>query len=445
MLTIRPWLRSAFAASFFLLFTPSILAADGEPEKEIDPDQFQIQEDEWELLSRDKGIETYRMRHKGTDVQTFKGVAFVDAKIEVVGEVMRDIPNYPKWMHNFKKTEVLKEIDRNTYVFHTVIKTPIIYQNRDLVVENKTTYNFDNGTARLDFWAAKDFKYPEQKGLFRIDMLEGFYVLEYFGRDKTRVSYQFRSNPGGNIPLAAANWVEIRHFPYHTLKGLQRMAKEQKYIDAGRASPEHDLIEKMLDDRSKQEIILRNRLFEYIPDRYLIDTIFSMPEAKQVVDSMYKERATYESIRVAMVNLFQLVGDKMVGQLDQNPELKAKLTEMMAHIEPKPFDSFFNIEKFMQEGWLVDELTKNPEIVKNLLRENSDLAHQLFNKITTSETAVKAFIRSKSLAYKILENPEVREKLWQDQELRKQLGEQFGQFKTLKDFEKLVRSRVDTY
>lgn len=439
-------IRGVGLLGLLTVFMPAIYAMpSGEPEKDIDPDQFQIQEDEWELLNYQDGIETYRMRHKGTDVQTFKGVAFVDAKIEVVGEVLRDIPNYPKWMYKFKDTKILKEIDRNTYVFWSGIKTPFPYKNRDIVIENETRYNFDNGTAELDFWAAKQYQYPKQPYYLRVGLLEGTYLLEYFGRDKTRVSYQYRSDPGGNIPLAIANWIEIRHFPYHTLKGLQKVAQEKKYIDAGKQSPEYTLIEDMLNDRGKVETILRNRLFEYISDRYLINSIFSMPDADQVIDIVYDNRADFESIRTAMVSLFKLVSENIVGKIDQQPEFKENLEAMLAHIQPKEFESFFNIEKFMQEGWLVDELTKEPELVQSLLQEDSELAYALFEKITTSETAVKSFIRSKSLAYRILDNASVRQKLWEDNELRRKLGEEFMNFKTLKDFEKLIKQRVDTY
>lgn len=427
----------------FIPFVSALPA--GEPQKDIDPDQFQIQEDEWELLNYQDGIETYRMRHKGTEVQTFKGVAFVDARIEVVGEVLRDIPNYPNWMYKFKDTKILKEIDRNTYVFWSGVSTPFPYKNRDIVVENETRYNFDNGTAELDFWAAKQFQYPKQSSYLRVGLLEGTYLLEYFGRDKTRVSYQYRSDPGGNIPLAIANWIEIRHFPYHTLKGLQKVVQEEKYIEAGKKSPEYSLIENMLNDRSKVETILRNRLLEYISDRYLIDSIFSMPGADQVVDIVYDNRADFESIRTAMVSLFKLVSERMVGKIDQQPEIKESLESMLAHIQPKEFESFFNIEKFMQEGWLVGELTKNPELVQSLLQEDSELARALFEKITTSEAAVKAFISSKSLAYRILDNATVRQQLWEDKELRRKLGEEFVNFKTLKDFENLIKQRVNTY
>ena len=431
--------------SLLLVLTPSLQAmTEGEPEPQVDPDLFQIQEDEWELLIRTDGIETYRMRHKGTDVQTFKGVAFVDAKIEVVGEVFRDIASYPQWMHKFHKTKVLKELDRNTYVFWTGVKTPFPYKNRDLVIENATRYNFDNGTAELEFWAAQADDYPAQRGYVRIPLLEGTYWLEYFGRDKTRVSYQYRSDPGGNIPLRIANWIEIRHFPYHTLKGLQQMVLQQKYIDSGRQSPEYQLLEDMLDDRHKQETILRNRLYDYITDRFLIETIFALPETQALVDQMYQERASFSAIRVAMVGLFKTVSQKLLSPANTEEE-RATFEQLQAHLQDKPIEEFFALDKFMSEHWLLQELTQDGQMIQALWQQDSPVARLLFEKITTSEAALKNFIRRKSLAYRILEEPEVRQKLWQDQELRRQLSEEFAQINSLQDFEALIRQRVESY
>lgn len=90
------------------------------------------EEGHWELIKSKDGIDTYRMKHPGTEVCTFKAVGFVYAKMETVGEVRQDIPAYPEWMaSNSRNQPSSKTIDRNTYIFHAVIKTPFPYQDRD--------------------------------------------------------------------------------------------------------------------------------------------------------------------------------------------------------------------------------------------------------------------------------------------------------------------------
>ncbi|MBN1471979.1 MAG: START domain-containing protein, partial [Syntrophaceae bacterium] len=231
------------------------------------------QDGQWEFIMSIDGIDTYRMTHPGTDVCTFKGVGFVDAKIEVVGAVIRDIPSYPQWVARFKKTTILKTIDWNTYVFHAVLRTPYPYKNRDFLIENQTRYNFDNGSALLSFWSAKQFHYPEQKGCLRLTELEGHYYFEYFGRDKTRVTYQYRSNPGGNIPVGIANEVEIKYYPSMTISGLRKMVKKRKYIEAGLKSPENKMVERMLNNKNDVVNILKHRIGEYIIDPVLLNML----------------------------------------------------------------------------------------------------------------------------------------------------------------------------
>lgn len=398
------------------------------------------EEGRWELIQSKNGIDTYKMTHSGTDVCTFKGVGFVDAKIEIIGEVMRDIPAYPEWMAKFKKTKVLKTIDRNTYVFHAVLKTPLPYQNRDFVIENQTKYNYDNGTALLSFWSSKNYPYPEQKGYLRLTDLEGQYFFEYFGRDKTRVTYQYRSHPGGNIPVGLANDFEIKHYPSITIAGLRKMVKKKKYIEAGLASPEHTMIERMLDNKSDVANILKRRIGEYIIDPVLLDMLFEMTHQKKIVDNVYATRSDFAGLRKGMIDLFDIVSEK-----NQDREVKQDLDKINQYLKNKELDSFFSMKKFMGETWLMDEIKKDKKLIYGLFDMKSPLAKTLFDKITTSETAVTFFIQDKRLSENILKSAGLREKLWEDQVLRTRLTNELGSFKNIKDFENLIAERVRSY
>ncbi|MBN1471980.1 MAG: hypothetical protein JW925_09375 [Syntrophaceae bacterium] len=395
---------------------------------------------QWELIMSKDGIDTYRMTHPGTDVCTFKGVGFVDAKIEVVGEVMRDILAYPEWMAKFKKTTILKTIDRNTYVFHAIVRTPPPFQNRDLVIENQTKYNYNNGSALLTFRSANSFNYPEQKGVYRITEMEGQYYFEYFGRDKTRITYQYRSNPGGNIPVFLANEIEIKHFPAMTISGLRKMVQKKKYIDTGMVSPEHDLIERMLDNKKDVAAILKNRIGEYIIDPVLLNMLFEGTIPRRIVDNIYSTRSDFTSIRQGMVDLFDVVGDtSMTGPL------KEEVDVLVTYLSNKNLDSFFSIKKFMNETWLIEEIKKDKKLIYGLFEMKSKLAKVIFDKATTSRTAVSSFIKNKRLAESILNNASLRKKLWEDKVLRDRLAKELGTFKSPKDFENLVAERVKSY
>ncbi len=398
------------------------------------------QDGEWEFITSKDGIDTYRMTHPGTDVCTFKGVGFVDAKIEVVGAVIRDLPSYPQWVAKFKKTTILKTIDWNTYVFHAVVRTPYPYKNRDFVIENQTKYNFDNGSALLSFWSAKQFHYPKQKGCLRLTELEGHYYFEYFGRDKTRVTYQYRSNPGGNIPVGIANEVEIKYYPSMTISGLRKMVKKRKYIEAGLKSPEHKMIERMLNNKPDVVNILKHRIGEYIIDPVLLNMLFELTIPKKIVDNVYANRSDFASIRKGMVDLFDVVGDtNLTGPVKQ------EVDGLVAYLSEKKFDDFFSMKKFMGETWLIDEIKKDKKLIYGMFEMKSNLSKVIFEKVTTSRTAVTSFIKDRQLAEKILNNASLRKKLWEDNVLRNRLAKELGTYTNINDFENLIEERVESY
>ena len=398
------------------------------------------EEGHWELIKSKNGIDTYRMTHPGTEVCTFKAVGFVDARIEVIGEVIRDIPAYPEWMAKFEKATVLKTIDRNTYIFHAVIKTPFPFKNRDMVIENQTLYNFNNGTGTITFTLAKNYNFPEQKGCLRLSELDGRYYFEYFGRNKTRVTYQYRSDPGGNIPVALANMFEIKHYPAITISGLRKMAAKQKYINAGLASPEHDMIERMLDNKRDLATILKNRIGEYIIDPTLLNMMFESTTSKKIVDNVYAARTDFASVRQGIIDLLNVVDDTgLTGKMKQ------EVDAITAYIANKEFDSFFSMKKFMEDRWIVDEMAKDNKLIYGFFNMKSNLSKVIFDKATTSRTAVTSFIKDKQLAESILTNASLRKKLWEDKGLRDRLAKELNTFKNVRDFEKLIAQRVKSY
>ncbi len=393
----------------------------------------------WELIASDDGIDTYRMRHPGTDICTFKGVGFVDAGMEVVGAVIRDIPAYPRWMARCKKAEVLKHIDRNTKILYNVINAPFPYKDRDMVVDNTTFYDLENGTAEITFGLARDYPFPETGEYLRVPELSGRYFLEYFGRHKTRVTYLHKADPGGNIPVLVANRVEIRRYPAMNIKGLREMVRDQAYITAGRQSPEYDLIEGMLASREKVAQVLKNRMQDYVTDPVFLARIFAQPSVEKLVDQMHAAGVTFDSIVEGVIGILSLVSGEAAGSADKSAEA------VFAYIADKPLAAFFSMDAFMQEKWLIKELARRQAVLRGLLDRENMRAQRIFHKLLTDETAVRAFIKNDHLAETILTDQSLRTRLWEDREFRKDLLENLGTFACLADFEKMVQERVDGY
>lgn len=398
-------------------------------------------EGQWELIMSKDGIDTYRMTHPGTSICTFKGVGFVDSNIVIVGEVLRDILAYPEWFYSFKRAKILKKIDRNTYILHAVINTPFPFKNRDAVIEDNALYDFSKGTATITFRLAKNYNFPQQECCQRLLELDGQFYLEYFGKNKTKVIYEYRFDPGGSVPVNLANEFNGKYYPAVSIAGLREMVKKEKYIKGGLASPEYTSIERMLDNKTIVTNLIKNRIGDIIIDPVLLDKVFGMTVPKKIMTNIHATRADFEVVRQGIIDLFtSVVAKGLTGQ--QQKEMDA----IAAYLADKKFDTFFSMKKFMnEERWLADGIIKDNKLVPGLFDTENILAKVLFEKITTSRTAVSSYIKDRRLAERIITDASLRKKLWADKAIRNRLTNEPGTFKSAKDFENFIAERVKSY
>ncbi|MDY6903282.1 MAG: START domain-containing protein [Thermodesulfobacteriota bacterium] len=389
-------------------------------------------QEKWELIRSEEGIDTYRMTLPDTNVCMFKGVGFVDAGIEVISEVVRDIPSYPRWVAACKEARVVKEINRNTIILYNILDVPFPYHNRDVLIASKGIYNLENGTAEILFGGIEDPDLmPENDKYVRLPLLKGRYYFEYFGRHMTRVTYIYMSHPGGNIPLTIANWSELQYYPQINIKGLRKMVKQAKYIEAGRNSPEYDLVERLVASRPDVAKVLKNRSAEFFFDPVLLDLLFDQPMVQAIIDDVHARHTTYESVVDGVTGIF-------FGfmEMDDAPRITA-------YLKDKSLDQVFSMERLMREKWLLHALAKDKSLIDHVMNPGSAMARMVYEKITTSPSALALLMDDKQLAEDILADAELREQLWTDSALKQTLKDQYDSLKTLKDVETILKDRVE--
>ena len=187
---------------------------------------------DWIYLFTRDGIEVYRKAFPGTPVCAFKGVGVVDAEMSVVRSVLQDIPAYPQWMARCKESKILKAVDADTRIFYGVVDTPLPFKDRDMILRNTIIENPEKGVSEIRFNLSDQGIVPPRKKYFRVTDLSGKYILENIDRDKTRVTFVYQGDPGGNIPVTIANWLESQYYPYTIIMGLREMVKQEKYLSS---------------------------------------------------------------------------------------------------------------------------------------------------------------------------------------------------------------------
>jgi hypothetical protein len=133
-------------------------------------------------------------------------IAEVDARPEVVFNVVNDFDHYPEFMPYVIESRVLRRNGDSEVVAYNRIAPPFVAE-RDYPLKFRMTRGSlaNGGVFRIE-WTASPEAEPEVEGVVRIRLNDGSWVAEPIsGSSRTRLTYTLLTNPGGMIPDFVAN------------------------------------------------------------------------------------------------------------------------------------------------------------------------------------------------------------------------------------------------
>ncbi|HPI93497.1 MAG TPA: START domain-containing protein [Deltaproteobacteria bacterium] len=185
-------------------------------------------EEPWKLAKDAENIKVYTRPVPGSDANEFKGVAEVDAPLEVILEVFKDIPSFPQWYGFCKEIRLLKQDAENHRIIYFVLETTGPVKDRDMVIDTKDTKDLQAGKATIVMTAFKEDYVPRTGKYVRMTDMAGSAVLTRVDQDTTGVVYTVKADPAGYIPSFISNMLQ-KEQPFLTLKGLREMVKKDMY------------------------------------------------------------------------------------------------------------------------------------------------------------------------------------------------------------------------
>jgi hypothetical protein len=223
------------AASAFLVVLsgvwtlPSIARASEKEEKGPD----------WRLASESGGVKLYSRIRAGSDLKEFKAVATIDAPTSVVHNIINDVEGYPRFMPFIAECRVIKRDGNSIYAYQRI--SPKIVHDRDYTLHiEEQSWPGSGGLVYFERWEpANDAGPAVRKGVLRVKVCEGAWLLEPETAEKTRATYSVYTDTGGSLPAFIANaasGIGIRKI----FAAVRRQAKDPKYreardlLDAGR-------------------------------------------------------------------------------------------------------------------------------------------------------------------------------------------------------------------
>ncbi len=159
----------------------------------------------WELASGSKDVALYSRTRAGSRLKEFKAIGSIEAPSRAVHAVIDDFENYPGFMPYTVECRLIKREGDSIVGYQRL--SPKICEDRDYTLRVwKKSWSGPEGFTYLSRWEpANDLGPAERKGVVRVRICDGGWLLEPDGPIKTRATYSIYTDTGGMIPAFIAN------------------------------------------------------------------------------------------------------------------------------------------------------------------------------------------------------------------------------------------------
>ena len=165
------------------------------------------------MVSTSDNVALYRRPRPGPGLYEFKAIGEIAAATTVVHAVIDDADSYPQFMPYTAECRVLKR-EGDSVLNYQRLSAPLV-SDRDYTLRVRTTSKVvAGGTSYLSRWETDNAPGPpEKRGVVRVKLCEGGWLLEPSGPGATRATYSVYTDCGGVIPAfvkSAGSQIGIR-------------------------------------------------------------------------------------------------------------------------------------------------------------------------------------------------------------------------------------------
>ncbi len=192
---------------------------------------------EWHQIRHDskRNITTWMRQEDGKTFRSFKIQAELEGSMEAVTRLMLDFPGYDKWYWQVMTAQLLKQVSSTEYVVYLVHRAPVGLPNRDVVLRGVVVPQSRSLKALTLKIVAEPNYLPQKPPYVRMPAQEMTSRFTPLDNGKVMLETEGYVDPGGNVPLWAANFVQ-RSAPYAITLAMQRRLRSGDY-DQGKPLP----------------------------------------------------------------------------------------------------------------------------------------------------------------------------------------------------------------
>lgn len=189
--------------------------------------------DGWSVACTADELTVYSRPHEGTSIRECRAVGIINAEPIVVKRVIDDTAEYPKFMPYVIETRTLSHTADGRVGYQRI--SPPMVGDRDYTVRVKCESKAcpTGGMIYCNRWeVANDLGPAEIKGVTRVKITEGSWLLEPSPGGKTKATYTIYSDSGGSIPSFLLNSANKTAIP-KLFDAVRKQCGLPKYQKAG--------------------------------------------------------------------------------------------------------------------------------------------------------------------------------------------------------------------
>jgi hypothetical protein len=181
----------------------------------------------WETIARESGIRVLQKDRPGSGIPMVKGIGMIKANLADVLAVIDDVPGRTTWAHDCTAArELEKPSPFERVLYHrSAVTWPV--SDRDVVVRVKVDADYEAKRVKVTYKTAHGYSFPKVSGVVRMPRLDGYFLIQAVGAEKTRVTYLVDADPGGMLP----DWLVTmtsKDIPLNTLQNLRKRVRRTK-------------------------------------------------------------------------------------------------------------------------------------------------------------------------------------------------------------------------
>ncbi|TFG59677.1 MAG: hypothetical protein E4H36_13355 [Spirochaetales bacterium] len=159
----------------------------------------------WHTEKKAGKVVIYSRIPPGARVKEFRAESEINAPLERVWQVIRDIASYPSWFGDCMAAEEVARVSVNQIYYYLLMKTAGPLKNREIYAEALYSMSQSGLKREILLLDAPGLPRKSYKTSKPVKSLSGQWVLTAAGNDNTMVQYFILIDPGEEIPMGLSN------------------------------------------------------------------------------------------------------------------------------------------------------------------------------------------------------------------------------------------------